>query len=113
MAMGRAAGAIPRRAGGEEEGDMSASTTPPHDATGPAGGPDPTDPATPRRRGATRVRPDADFELMLALRGAASARDLRNRVVRPRFAETRDVAATGSPAATGDAAGPRDLAHPD
>ena len=98
---------------------MSASTTPPHDAAGPAGGPDPTNPATPRRRGATRARPDADFELMLALRGAASARDLRNRVVRPRFAETRDVAATGSPAATGgpaatgDAAGPRDPAHPD
>jgi len=70
------------------------------------------EPAAPtRRRGATRVRPDADFELMLALRGAARARDLRNRVVRPRSAETRDAASTG-PEDPGTAERPRDLAHP-
>jgi hypothetical protein len=48
---------------------------------------------------------------MLALRGAAHARDLRNRVVRPRSAETHDEAGPGP---EGDAATdrPRDLAHP-
>jgi hypothetical protein len=116
---------------------MSASTTPPHDAAGRAGDPDPsrapgptgdagragehgasrdpgaTPPAIPPRRGATRVRPDADFELMLALRGAARARDLRNRIVRPRLPDTRDLAAGRSSTSTGDAAAPRDLAQPD
>jgi hypothetical protein len=48
---------------------------------------------------------------MLALRGAARARDLRNRVVRPQSAETRDAAGTG-PEDPGTAERPRDLAHP-
>jgi hypothetical protein len=87
---------------------------PPHDASDgmpvdPGSTPEPAAPA--RRRGATRVRPDADFELMLALRGAARARDLRNRVVRPRSAETRDAGGTG-PDDPGTADRPRDLAHP-
>ncbi len=104
---------------------MSASTPPPHDAAGAAGNPDSTAPGEPPRRGAARVRLDADFELMLALRGAARARDLRNRVVRPRVVETRDVAGStdgaastdttsaGSPAVAPNAGGPRDVAHPE
>jgi hypothetical protein len=89
---------------------MSTPTTPPHDALGPAGDPGPSQASTPRR-GASRVRPDADFELMLALRGAAHARDLRNRVVRPRSVETRDAAGPG-PEGGAATDRPRDLAHP-
>jgi hypothetical protein len=48
---------------------------------------------------------------MLALRGAARARDLRNRVVRPRSVETREAAGP-APEAPDDADRPRDLAHP-
>jgi hypothetical protein len=86
---------------------------PPHNpADGAPGDPEPAPDASPtRRRGATRVRPDADFELMLALRGAARARDLRNRVVRPRSAETSEAVGAG-PEAPDDAERPRDLAHP-
>ena len=92
---------------------MSTAIPPHNPADGAPGDPGSApEPAAPtRRRGAARVRPDADFELMLALRGAARARDLRNRVVRPRSAETRDAAGT----APGDPDGadrPRDLAHP-
>jgi len=89
---------------------MSTPTTPPHDALGPAGEPGPTPAPATRRRGA-RLRPDADFELMLALRGAAHARDLRNRVVRPGSAETRDAAAPGPEEDTAADRLP-DLAHP-
>lgn len=90
---------------------MSTPTTPPHDALGPAGEPGPTPASPPRRRGA-RVRPDADFELMLALRGAAHARDLRNRVVRPGSADTRDAPGPGPGPEDDTADRPRDLAHP-
>jgi hypothetical protein len=92
---------------------MSTSIPPRNPADGapgdPAPAPEPTAPV--RRRGAARVRPDADFELMLALRGAARARDLRNRVVRPRSVETREAAGP-APEAPDDADRPRDLAHP-
>lgn len=74
-------------------------------------GPAPEPARSAPRRGATRVRPDADFELMLALRGAARARDLRNRVVRPLSAETSEVVGA-APEAPDDGERPRDLAHP-
>lgn len=92
---------------------MSTSIPPRNPADGSPGDPGPAPhPARPAaRRGATRVRPDADFELMLALRGAAHARDLRNRVVRPRSVETREPAGT-APDDPGTAERPRDLAHP-
>lgn len=92
---------------------MSTAMPPRNPADGAAGDPGPApEPATPaRRRGAARVRPDADFELMLALRGAARARGLRNRVVRPLSAETRDAAGP-APEAPDDGDRPRDLAHP-
>jgi hypothetical protein len=57
------------------------------------------------------VIPDADFELMLALRGAARARDLRNRVIRPRLADADDPDAGGVRTEPGVDA-PRGLAHP-
>lgn len=114
-----AAAAIPDRpailsaARGEQEGDMSATLPPDDTPAGPVGDPQPSPArsATARRGPSSRVRPTADFELMLALRGAARARDLRNRVVRPRSAETAD--ATGPVRAPDDPADrPRDLAHP-
>ena len=92
---------------------MSTAMPPRNPADGVPGDPGPApQPAGPaRRRGAARVRPAADFELMLALRGAARARDLRNRVVRPRSAEAREAAGP-APGAPDDADRPRDLAHP-
>ena len=82
---------------------MNAPTTPPSDDAGRAGDGETTSPGGTRRgavrRGAARARPVADLELMLALRGAANARDLRNRVVRPGSAETRAVEHAGEPAA--------------
>lgn len=92
---------------------MSATLPPDKTPAGPAGDLEPPEPrpSTARRGAAARVRPDADFELMLALRGAARARDLRNRVIRPRSAETSE--ASGAVPAPGDAVDrPRDLAHP-
>ena len=88
---------------------MSTSATPPPRPPDEPASPD--EPArTTRRPATTRVRPDADFELMLALRGAVHARDLRNRVVRPGTADTRDAPGPGP---DGDAADrPRDLQHP-
>lgn len=105
--------AIPGGLAGEEVGEMSTAMPPRNPADGAPGDPGSTpEPTTPaRRRGAARVRPDADFELMLALRGAARARDLRNRVVRPRSAETRE-AAGAAPGDAGTADRSRDLAHP-
>jgi hypothetical protein len=91
---------------------MSASMIPPHDAAGPAGDPEPATPVPPRRRGAARIRPDADFELMLALRGAARARDLRNRAVRPRSAGSRGAAGAGDADGTPHTDMPRPVAHP-
>ena len=92
---------------------MSTAMPPRNPADGAPGDPGPTpEPAIPvRRRGAARVRPAADFELMLALRGAARARNLRNRVVRPISAETRDVTSAGHEG-PGEGDQPRDLAHP-
>jgi len=92
---------------------MSATLPPDDIPAGPAGDRQPSEarPVVARRGTAARVRPAADFELMLALRGAARARDLRNRVVRPRSAETAE--ATGPVPAPDDPADrPRDLAHP-
>lgn len=91
---------------------MSTAMPPRNPTDGAPGEPGPApEPGIPvRRRGAARVRPDADFELMLALRGAARARDLRNRVVRPRSAETRETGQPGPEAADG-ADRRRDLAH--
>jgi hypothetical protein len=94
-------------------GEMSSPTPPRNPLDGnpgdPGSMPEPTAPGP--RRGSARVRPDADFDLMLALRGAARARDLRNRVVRPRSAETSRATGTG-PEDPGTADRPRDLAHP-
>ena len=75
---------------GESHAEMSTFPNPPDDP--PARGRDPHPDRRPPRR---RPRPPrtADFELMLALRGAARARDLRNRVVRPRSADSREAAA--------------------
>ncbi len=92
---------------------MSATLPPDNIPAGPAGDRQPSEAReeTARRRTAARVRPAADFELMLALRGAVRARDLRNRVIRPRSAETSDASGP-VPVPDDPADRPRDLAHP-
>ena len=89
---------------------MSTSATPPEDTAGPGGDPKPARPATPRRP-SVHHRPDADFELMLLLRRASRALELRNRVVPARRAAARPAreAAAGADQAA-DAS--RDPAHP-
>jgi hypothetical protein len=85
---------------------MSTFPTPPEDTTGPGDDRNPTRPIT-RRRPSVHHRPDADFELMLLLRGASRALELRNRVVRVRRS---GAAARRVPAPEPDP--PRDPAHP-
>ena len=84
---------------------MSTFPTPSEDTTGPGGDRNPTRPI-PQRRPFVHHRPDADFELMLLLRGASRALELRNRVVRVR----RSSAARRTAPPERDP--PRDPAHP-